>query len=118
MIINKTGDALSGMNESNRPAKVLIAIITDGQENASEEYSGNRVREMVKHQEENYNWKFIYIGANQDAFKTGQSMGMKGTNYKASKIGTQAAFYAFSASNIKYRAGGQSEDFTLNDEAF
>lgn len=31
---------------------------------------------MIKDMEENHNWKFVYLGANQDAFAVGGAMGV------------------------------------------
>lgn len=61
--IDTIGKWLNDMDESERPEKNLIVIMTDGGENASKEYSGSVVKEKIKHQEEKYNWSFIYMGS-------------------------------------------------------
>lgn len=48
--INNIGKALSNTNEEDRPGKVLFVIITDGMENSSREFSYEKVKEMVEHQ--------------------------------------------------------------------
>lgn len=73
---------------------VVVVIITDGEENASHEYSNARIREMIAHAE-NHDWKFIYLGANQDAFAVGTSLGIsKGMtmSYAANAVGTQTMY--------------------------
>lgn len=60
--IDKIGEVLRDMSESERPEKNLIVIMTDGEENSSHEYQPSRIREMIKHQEDKYNWTFLYIG--------------------------------------------------------
>ena len=60
--IDEIGKVLADMPEEERPEKNLIVIMTDGEENCSKEYQPSRVREMIKHQEEKYNWTFLYIG--------------------------------------------------------
>lgn len=60
--IDEVGKWLRDMDESERPEKNLIVIMTDGYENNSKEYQPSKVREMIKHQEEKYNWTFLYIG--------------------------------------------------------
>ena len=42
-------------------------ITTDGLENASREYSYERVKEMVERQKEKYGWEFLFLGANLGA---------------------------------------------------
>lgn len=74
--IQKFGDALAGLDEDQRPDTVMVAIVTDGRENASKDYTGQRVREMVEHQTADYQWVFVYLGANQDAIKVAQGMGI------------------------------------------
>jgi endonuclease III len=54
--IDSLGTRLDQMDENERPEKVIVAILTDGLENASEEYTLERVKEMVTHQQEKYIW--------------------------------------------------------------
>lgn len=76
LTINKIGDYLNKMNEKDRPANVFFYIQTDGKENASKEFSHSKMVDMIKHQTDVYKWKFIFAGANIDAFETGGSMGI------------------------------------------
>lgn len=55
--------------------KVIVAIITDGHENASREYKLEQIKTLIKQAEEK-DWEFIYLGANQDAFAEGQKFGL------------------------------------------
>ena len=74
--INDIGLKLSNAAESERPGKVIFFIITDGEENSSEEYSNEKVKEMVELQKNTYSWEFIFIGANIDSFSAAASMGI------------------------------------------
>ncbi len=49
------------------PEKTLFVITTDGMENASREYSYDRVKKMIKRQQSKYGWEFLFLGANIDA---------------------------------------------------
>lgn len=60
--IDKIGKILNDTPEDERPEKNMIVIMTDGEENNSNEYQPSKVREMIKHQEDKYNWTFLYIG--------------------------------------------------------
>ncbi len=44
---------------------VLVTILTDGQENASREFSGEAIKKMIDELSMK-NWTFTYIGANHD----------------------------------------------------
>lgn len=62
------------------PKKVIVAIITDGEENSSREYTAQTVKEKVGHQQSNYGWEFIYLGANQDAWAVGATIGIRSSD--------------------------------------
>jgi hypothetical protein len=53
-----------------RGEKVLFVITTDGMENASREYSYDKIRLMIERQKDRYGWEFIFLGANIDAIET------------------------------------------------
>ncbi len=74
--IDETGRKLASMREEERPSKVLFAILTDGEENASRRFTNAHVKQRIRHQTEAYSWVFIFLGANQDAFATGGEMGI------------------------------------------
>lgn len=65
--IHKMGNAQKFLPERARAEKVIFVITTDGLENASREYTYERVREMIGRQKEKYGWEFIFLGANMDA---------------------------------------------------
>lgn len=81
--INETGTWLRNMRESERPSKVLFIIVTDGDENSSHEFTKAKVKEMITEQEARWNWEFMFLGANIDAFSEAQSLGIRaqGTQY-------------------------------------
>jgi uncharacterized protein YegL len=55
---------------------VICIILTDGLDNSSVEYTLSNVKSMINEMETKHNWKFVYLGANQDAFTVGSRMGM------------------------------------------
>lgn len=92
-----------------RPAKHLFVIMTDGYENSSKEWTRDKLFDLIKSKEAE-GWDFVYLGANQDAYAVGSSIGVPVGNtsaYVSTPAGTQAAFAAASISTRSYR-GGQS----------
>ena len=115
-LINETGEKLALMNEEDRPEKVLIVSITDGLENKSTEFTKQGIKEMIESQESIYNWKFLYIGANQDAFAEGSSRGI-GANYgfAATAKGTKKMNKVMSMTLASYRSA-TTDSFNLSEE--
>src|SRR5437763_7510428 len=64
------------MPEEERPGTVIVAIVTDGLENASKEWQGFQVKELVEQQQRDYSWVFTYLGANQDAISVAHHIGI------------------------------------------
>lgn len=75
--IDEVGLWLSDMDESERPSKNLIVIMTDGEENASKEYTLQDVKDRIKHQEEKYNWSFIYMGTDLSSLDDAKVLGIQ-----------------------------------------
>lgn len=75
--IDEIGKWLSDMDESKRPSKNMIVIMTDGKENASKEYDFDVVKRKIKHQEEKYSWTFVYMGTNLQDLKDANRLGIK-----------------------------------------
>ncbi|MDD2211905.1 MAG: VWA domain-containing protein [Clostridia bacterium] len=97
--IHKIGNAQKHTSEELRAEKVMFIITTDGMENASREYSYEKIRLLIENQKEKYGWEFIFLGANIDAFDTAQKMGIsrdRTANYHADSMGTQVNFMAVS----------------------
>lgn len=120
----KLGEYLEALPEDKRPGTVIVAIVTDGEENSSREYTHAMVKELVTQQTEQYGWQFVYLAANVDAFATGGSYGIaKGStmNVAASGIGTQNAYASMSnkmsglRTNASRGATGQSIMFDDQD---
>ena len=74
--IDTVGHAFADMEEAERPEHVLCVIITDGMENASHEYTAKAVNDRIEHQKNKYGWQFEFLAADQDAFATGESLGI------------------------------------------
>lgn len=107
--INSTGKTLNAIPEPNRPDKVVFVIITDGEENASHQFSKAQVKEMIEHQSHVYKWQFVYLGANQDAFAEAGGLGINAAaaaDFMAGNV--QAAFAATSVNIANYRQAGNA----------
>jgi hypothetical protein len=94
--ILNVGLRLSETNENERPGKVIFVITTDGLENSSREFTYEKIRELIKHQQEKYGWEFIFLGANIDAVKEADSIGIcseNAFNFEASSSGVENMYH-------------------------
>lgn len=115
--IDSTGRSLAAIPETNRPDKVVFVVITDGQENASHKFTKSKVKEMINHQMEKYNWQFIYLGANQDAFAEAGAVGIAmGTaaNFDADRM--PMAYAATSINIANYRRTARASSLNYSEE--
>ena len=97
-LLDAVGGAITHMGnihkyarEEDRPEKTIFIITTDGMENASINYSYDRIQKMIKRQQEKFGWEFIFIGANIDAYEEAQKFGIKkerAVNYVHDEVGT------------------------------
>lgn len=135
--IDSVGAKFAAMKEEDRPSKVLFLIVTDGEENSSHlmkeetikygstangkaplvgikkelRYPSKYIKEMVEHQQSKYNWEFVFMGANIDAFGEGASLGIASRNtlqYTPSAAGTKDLYKSISTSTRRFRSGDPS----------
>ena len=119
--INTVGERLAKMSENDRPGCVVFVIVTDGQENASKEFSQAQIKELVEKQKTKYNWKFTFLGANVDAFGEAINMGIAlyaAANYN---VANSASAYSAASGNVSMMrccsmAGDTSKDFEYTDK--
>ena len=95
--IHHIGNIHKYAREEDRPEKTLFVITTDGMENASREYSYDRLKKMIERQKEKYGWEFIFLGANIDAAREAARFGISedhAANYHADHKGTALIYEA------------------------
>ena len=73
--------------EQTEENQVLVTIITDGLENASKEYTGKIIKNLVQELRQ-LGWTFVYIGTNQDVDAVADSLSIQNRmSYKYSNSG-------------------------------
>ena len=103
-------------------SKVVLAVMTDGFENASHKYDGQTLKEKVEEVQEK-GWQVVFLGADIDAFTLGGSLGVKGgatasvgryqTGETFASLGTRTSYFM---ENVT--AGSSSVDFfSATDDA-
>ena len=74
--IHIIGNTQKHTSEQYRAEKVLFVITTDGMENASREYTYDKVKSQIERQKSKYGWEFIFLGANIDAVEVADRFGI------------------------------------------
>lgn len=115
--IDDAGARLRALPEKDRPGKVIMVIITDGMENSSRKFSRTHVSEKIAHQRAQYNWEFLFLGANMDAVQVAKDYSISpdfAMTYAANQVGTASAYFSAGTSLRSFRAGN-SAAFTAED---
>lgn len=104
--IRATENRVGGMK--GKPS-VLCVVQTDGLENASQEYGLEQIRKLIT-EKTDAGWTFAYLGAGQDAWAVGASIGVPTAStlsYDSTPASTKQAFGVTATATMAYaRSGG------------
>jgi uncharacterized protein YegL len=97
------------INEEN--VKNIVVILTDGFENASNEFTHNNINTLIKNKEKE-NIEFVFLGANQDALKTASNLGINTNSamtYAQTPENVRACFSGLSSAISRTRSGSTEQ---------
>jgi len=100
MTIDTEGQALAAMPEDQRPSKVLVVLVTDGEENASRDHTKADLQQRIKTQSEAFNWQFAFMGTTEAGIAEARMWGIaEGATvmYAANAAGTRGMTATLSA---------------------
>ena len=105
--IHHIGNVHKYAREEDVPEKTLFVITTDGMENASCRYDYDRVKAMIRRQQERYGWEFLFLGANIDAAQEAGRFGIRpecAADYHADSRGTQVIYESLGQAVCRVRS--------------
>lgn len=105
--IHHIGNVHKYAREEDRPEKTIFVITTDGMENASRNYTYDRVKAMIERQKGKYGWEFLFLGANIDAAREAARFGIgadRAANYHADHEGTGVIYETVSEAICQVRS--------------
>lgn len=130
-LYDAVGSTLSALiaKEKSKPSnkKYIIAIQTDGEENASCDFSHEKVTKLIKEAEDEYGMDVLFLGANMNVVNIASSLGIKAgkmSTFAASAGGIGSSFSTISAAAANYRgysksgetlSSAQVDNFNLQD---
>ena len=104
--IHHIGNVHKYARKEDVPERTLFVITTDGMENASREYTYDKVRKMIERQKEKYGWEFLFLGANIDAVATARNFGIsedRAVRYQCDSKGTALNYEVLSCAISEVR---------------
>ena len=116
-VINKVQDRHDTLG-SEKPEEVLCVITTDGEENSSKKFTKSQIEKMIKHQTNGHGWKFMFLGANMDAVKEAESIGISSnysTNYEYTSKGISDTWTTLNCATSSVRTATLDSAFNLTD---
>jgi hypothetical protein len=116
--INDLEKSLADKTEAERPSRVVMVLITDGQENASREFRKDQIEKMIKEKQEKAAWQFVFLSADLDAIGDALASGVRAASTLAhdkDSHGVGVAWASLSRSVADYRSGNK-EDVSFSDE--
>lgn len=113
--IGRTISALE--EEASADDKVLVLIMTDGQENSSKEYTKDSIRELIEDKQDEGNWTFVFIGADLDAMGEGGAIGIRRGNTFSFTGTAQGYADTYSGMTVATRSLASSGDSATADFA-
>ncbi|WP_396626082.1 VWA domain-containing protein [Luteitalea sp.] len=128
--INEISARVDRMHTEERPDQIVFAVATDGEENASHEFTKRQIFSMIRQREKpgagdpsaKPTWEFVFLGANQDAIQEGGQMGFQASravDFDADAGGVYAAMSVMAAKVSAKRARGHlaSMDFVAQERS-
>lgn len=97
--IAETEQRINALKKSQKPGLVVIAIITDGQENSSHEFKRSAIRDLIEKKQKD-GWQFTFLGANQDAFTEAATIGISADATSNYNVKNSAGAYAGLSANV------------------
>jgi len=105
--INDLEKSLSELKDDDRPSKVVMVVVTDGQENASREFRKNQIERMIKDRTDKNGWQFVFLSADLAAIGDAQAIGIHADAvllFERSGKGSAGAWASLSQRTSDYRS--------------
>lgn len=116
--INSVGKRLASMDEKDRPMKVLVVVQTDGEENASREFTKDQIKALIDKQTEVYKWQFQFIGASLESVNEATKWGFAATNVSTYNTQNSLATFTNLGSKMKSMRSAPTMEMYCSAAAF
>jgi len=103
-------NTLAKMEADVRPGRVVMAIITDGQENSSREFRKSQIQKMIKEKQDEAGWQFVFLSADLSAIEDAMDTGIKMSASLAFDADAQGVSSAWSSLSDKIASSRRSSE--------
>jgi len=114
--INDLESSIAKLPEKKRPGKVMMVVITDGQENSSREFSKKQVEKMIKDRSEKDDWQFVFLSSDMSAVSDAHGLGFAAGStrmFAKNVAGVKDAWSSLAIASSRYRSGASKKaDFS------
>ena len=114
--INDIEEGISNLEEEDKPSKVIVAIITDGEENSSHEFKKEQIVKMITEKTTKNDWQFLYLSADLNAFDDAMKLGFapqRSMKYEKSGDGVTYCMSALSEGVSEFRRSQSKKDISF-----
>ena len=118
-LLDAVGDAIRHIanvhkyaREEDRPGRTVFVITTDGMENASRRFGYDEVKRLIRKEQEEHGWEFLFLGANIDAAETAEMVGIRrdrAVRYACDGAGTRLNYEVVGKTISKMRRNEEIE---------
>jgi hypothetical protein len=113
--ITQVGEELAKRDEADRPGKVIVCIVTDSLENSSVDWTRKSVKALVEQQRDQWQWEFVFLGADIDAVQEGASVGVPHRSTLTFDKANARDVYAMTSGWVSTVRGGGKAAFSDED---
>ena len=120
--IKETDRRITALPDADKPGKVILAIFTDGEENASQEYTIKHISDLIRLYRDQKGWEFLFLAANQDAIASGGAMHMDASlsanvSFSMKGIKSTGGAMARKVRAMRMKSGGNMDAQAMEDDA-
>lgn len=108
-LLDALGRAMTNILARRKDDKVLVCVITDGQENSSKEYKKEDITKMINDKKQS-GWEFMFLSSDLNAISDAKDYGFSNTfAFSADAKGTSMSYSAMGTASCVFR-GYSSEE--------
>jgi uncharacterized protein YegL len=100
--IGQTLQRLRKLDKAGENVSFLVIILSDGEENASRQWTGQKIKSLIHELKATDHWTFQYIGCSEGALKDSKVIGLNTFKFQDTKKGIHDLSAAMACSNTAF----------------